>query len=56
MTLKRETIASRDGVALRIDRGAIIEAARHVLALHPWMVGSDFDQEGAVERAERHLA
>src|SRR5262245_54875457 len=39
-----------------IDRGVIIEAARHALALHQWIVAPDFDQEGAVQQAERHLA
>src|SRR5262245_2457675 len=39
-----------------IDRGAIIEAARHALVLHQWFTAPDFDQEGAVQQAERHLA
>jgi hypothetical protein len=39
-----------------IDRGVIIEAARHALSLHQWIAAPDFDQEGAVQQAERHLA
>ena len=43
--------------ALRIvDRGEIFEAARAALALHQWITEPDFDQEGAVQAAERHLA
>ena len=43
--------------ALRIvDRGEIFEAARAALALHQWITAPDFDQEGAVQAAERHLA
>lgn len=43
--------------ALRIvDRGQIFEAARHALTLHQWMVEPDFDQEGEIQEAERHLA
>jgi hypothetical protein len=39
-----------------INRGVIIAAARHALSLHQWIVAPDFDQEGAVQQAERHLA
>ena len=43
--------------ALRIvDRGAVFEAARTALALHQWITEPDFDQEGEVQAAERHLA
>jgi hypothetical protein len=43
--------------ALRIiDRGQIFEAARSALDLHQWIVDPDFDQEGEIQDAERHLA
>ncbi len=43
--------------ALRIvDRGQIFEAARSALTLHQWIVEPDFDQEGEIQDAERHLA
>lgn len=43
--------------ALRIiDRGTIFAAARHALHLHQWLVAPDFDQEGAIQRAETALA
>ncbi len=43
--------------ALRIvDRGQIFEAARTALALHQWIVEPDFDQEGEIQDAQRHLA
>ena len=38
-----------------IDRGEILESARSALALHQWIVEPDFDQEGEVQAAERHL-
>ena len=42
--------------ALRIvDRGAIFEAARTALGHHQWLTLPDFDQEGEVQTAERHL-
>ena len=42
--------------ALRIvDRGAIFEAARLALGHHQWLTLPDFDQEGEVQAAERHL-
>ena len=44
-------------LSLRIvDRGLILDAARHALALHQWLVAPDFDQEGEVQRAEQALA
>ena len=43
--------------ALRIvDRGQIFEAARSALTLHQWIVEPNFDQEGEIHEAERHLA
>ena len=45
-----------DGALRIIDRGAILAAARHALDLHQWLVAPDFDQEGAVQRAEQVLA
>ncbi len=42
--------------ALRIvDRGAIFDAARTALGHHQWLTVPDFDQEGEVQAAERHL-
>lgn len=42
--------------ALRvIDRGVIFEAARHALEQYQWLVAPDFDQEGAVQAAEKIL-
>ncbi len=45
-----------DGALRLIDRGAILDAARHALALHQWLTEPDFDAEGAVQRAAAHLA
>jgi len=43
--------------ALRIvDRGDVFEAARTALTLHQWITEPDFDQEGEVQTADRHLA
>ena len=43
--------------ALRIiDRGMILDAARHALHLHGWLTSPDFDQEGDIEYAEAALA
>lgn len=43
--------------ALRIiDRGEVFEAVRTALMLHQWITEPDFDQEGEVQAAERHLA
>lgn len=43
--------------ALRIiDRGAVLDAARHALTLHQWLIAPEFDDEGEVQRAERHFA
>ena len=51
-----------EGLRLRMDtaltiaeRGAIFEAARTALALHQWITEPDFDQEGDVQTAIRHL-
>jgi hypothetical protein len=45
-----------DHVLRIVDRGQIFEAARTALALHQWIVEPDFDQEGEIQEAERHLA
>ncbi len=45
-----------DGALRIVDRGAILDAARHALTLHQWIVAPDFEQEGEVQQAERHLA
>ena len=45
-----------DGALRIIDRGAILDAARHALDLHQWLTAPDFDQEGEVQQAEKHLA
>jgi hypothetical protein len=45
-----------DGALRIIDRGSILDAARHALALHQWLVAPEFDEEGEVQQAERHLA
>ena len=42
-----------DGALRIIDRGAILDAARHALELHQWLTAPDFDQEGEVQQAER---
>lgn len=39
-----------------VDRGEILEVARTTLALHQWLTEPDFDQEGEVQAAERHVA
>jgi hypothetical protein len=39
-----------------VDRGAVFEAARTAFGLHQWITAPDFDQEGAVQAAGRHLA
>ena len=44
-----------DGALRIIDRGAILDAARHALTLHHWLVEPDFDQEGEVQRAGKLL-
>ena len=52
-----EGLRLRMDQALRIvDRGQIFEAARTALTLHQWIVEPDFDQEGEIQEAERHLA
>src|ERR1700689_5406131 len=45
-----------DGALRIIDRGEILDAARHALTLHQWIVAPDFDEEGEVQQAEKHLA
>jgi hypothetical protein len=40
----------------RVDRGAVIDAARHAFDQYQWLVFPDFDQEGVVQQAEAHLA
>jgi hypothetical protein len=45
-----------DGKLGFIDRGAILDAARHAFDQYQWLVMPDFDQEGAVQQAEAHLA
>jgi len=39
-----------------IDRGAILAAARHALALHQWLAAPDADQQGEIRAAEITLA
>ena len=38
-----------------IDNGMVAETALQALAMHQWLTGPDFDQEGEVQRAERTL-
>ena len=45
-----------DGALRIIDRGMILDAARHALCLHQWITAPDFDQEDEVQCAERVLA
>ena len=45
-----------DGALRLIDRGAMLEAARHAFALHQWLAAPDAGQEGDVQRAAAHLA
>ena len=45
-----------DGALRIVDRGKILDAARHALMLHQWIVAPDFDEEGEVQQAEKHLA
>ena len=40
----------------RVDRGTVIDAARHAFDQYQWLVFPDFDQEGVVHQAEDHLA
>ena len=40
----------------RVDRGTVIDAARHAFDQYQWLVFPDFDQEGVVHQAEAHLA
>ena len=39
-----------------VDRGTILDAARHAFEQYQWLVMPDFDQEGDIQLAERHLA
>ncbi len=42
--------------ALRIiDRGMILDAARHALNMYAWLTSPDFDQEGDIHRAQAAL-
>jgi len=45
-----------DGALRIIDRGTIFDAARTALGHHQWLAAPDFDQEGEVQAAERHIA
>jgi hypothetical protein len=52
-----------EGLRLRMDpnlamrdRGSIFDAARHAFDQYQWLVFPDFDQEGAVQAAEKLLA
>jgi len=45
-----------DGALPVIERLEILDAARHALALHQWLVAPDFDEEAEVRNAENHLA
>jgi hypothetical protein len=52
-----------EGLRLRMDpslamhdRGSIFDAARHAFDQYQWLVFPDFDQEGAVQAAEKVLA
>jgi hypothetical protein len=45
-----------DGALRIVDRGQVFAAARTALTLHQWIVEPDFDQEGEIRQAERHLA
>jgi hypothetical protein len=40
----------------RVDRGTVIDAARHAFDQYQWLVFPDFDQEGVVHQAEDRLA
>jgi hypothetical protein len=45
-----------DGALRNIDRGEILDAARHAFDHYQWLTLPDFDQEGDVQQAEKHLA
>ena len=45
-----------DGRLGSVDRGAILDAARHAFDQYQWLVMPDFDQEGEIQQAERHLS
>jgi hypothetical protein len=40
----------------RVDRGAIVDAARHAFDQYRWLVLPDFDREGEIRAAEAYLA
>jgi hypothetical protein len=44
-----------DGALRIVDRGAVLDAARHALNLHQGLCEPDFDQEGDVQRALAQL-
>lgn len=44
-----------DGALRIVDRGAILDAARHALALHRWITTPDSDEEDLVQRAAAAL-
>ncbi len=55
--------AMLEGLRLRMDpnlslfdRGSLFDAAHHALDQYQWLVTPDFDQEGAVQAAEKVLA
>ena len=50
-----ESLLRMDHALRIVDRGQIFEAARTALTLHQWIVEPDFDQEGEIQDAERHL-
>ena len=45
-----------DGALRLVDRGAILDAARHAFALHQWQTAPDPEQEGEIRHAAAHLA
>jgi hypothetical protein len=45
-----------DGALRNIDRGAVLDAARHAFDQYQWLTAPDFDQEAEVQQAEKHLA
>jgi len=55
--------ATIEGLRLRmehalgiVDRGAIFDAARTAFELYQWITAPEYDQEGEIKTAERHLA
>lgn len=45
-----------DGALRLVDRGAILDAARHAFTLHQWLTAPDAGQEREIERAAAQLA